>query len=206
VDRKVIILLGPPGCGKGTQAARLSACLGVPAISTGEILRHECQSGSALGQAVAEILQSGQLVSDGLMNQVVASRLGQFDCANGCILDGYPRTAAQARFLDRLLRRLGMPSPVVVEFFLPAEEIVKRLSLRGRADDNRETILERLRVHESNSAEVTAYYRTRTYHRVPATHSPAQICEDLLGLLAKDWPGALVGGHGMSLSAGTHSW
>lgn len=195
MDRKVIILLGPPGCGKGTQAGRLSACLGIPAISTGEILRQECQSGSALGQAVAEILQSGQLVSDGLMNQVVASRLGQVDCAGGCILDGYPRTAAQARFLDRLLRRLRMPSPVVVDFFLPAEEIVNRLTIRGRADDNRETILERLRIHDSNSAEVSAYYRTRTYHRIAAIGSPAQICEGLLGLLAKDWPSGLVGGH-----------
>ncbi|HZQ50990.1 MAG TPA: nucleoside monophosphate kinase [Bryobacteraceae bacterium] len=206
MDRKVIILLGPPGCGKGTQAARLSACLAIPAISTGEILRQECQSGSALGKAVEKILQSGQLVSDGLMNQVVASRLGQLDCANGCILDGYPRTAAQARFLDRLLRRLGMPSPVVIEFFVPAEEIVKRLSIRGRADDNRETILERLRIHESNSAEVTAYYRMRTYHRIAATDSPAQICETLLDLLEKDWPGALVGAHAMHLGAGTHSW
>lgn len=198
MDRKVIILLGPPGCGKGTQAARLSACLRVPAISTGEILRQECQSGSALGQAVEAILRSGQLVGDSLMNQVVASRLGQVDCVGGCILDGYPRTAAQARFLDRLLRRLRMPSPVVLEFFLPAEEIVKRLSIRGRADDNRETILERLRIHESNSAEVSAYYRTRTYHRIPATGSPAQICEGLLDLLAKDWPGALVGAHAIA--------
>jgi adenylate kinase len=195
VDRKVIVLLGPPGCGKGTQAARLSTCLGIPAISTGEILRHECESGSALGQAVEEVLQSGRLVSDGLMNQVVASRLRQFDCAHGCILDGYPRTAAQARFLDRLLRRLDMPSPVVLEFFLPAEEIVKRLSSRGRADDTRETILERLRIHECNSAEVTAYYRTGAYHRVAAAGLPAQICEDLLDVLAKDWRGALVSTH-----------
>ena len=97
IASKVIILLGPPGSGKGTQALRLSAELGVPAVSTGEMLRSECQSASALGRAVKKVLASGQLVSDELINQVVANRLAQPDCKDGCILDGFPRTVSQAR-------------------------------------------------------------------------------------------------------------
>src|SRR4051794_15764783 len=105
---KVIILVGPPGSGKGTQAALISPGLGIPTISTGEMLRRECQTGSALGRSVHAILTSGQLVSDELMNQVISSRLREVDCQRGFILDGYPRTVSQARFLNRLLTALGM--------------------------------------------------------------------------------------------------
>src|SRR5205823_13055714 len=90
-----IILVGPPGSGKGTQAAQISPALGIPAISTGEMLRRECQSGSALGKAVQAILASGQLVSDRLMKQVISARLHEADCQQGFILDGYPRTVSQ---------------------------------------------------------------------------------------------------------------
>ncbi len=104
--------------------------LGIPAISTGEMLRRECQSGSRLGEAVQSVLASGQLVGDDLINQVVASRLSQRDCELGCILDGYPRTLAQARFLDALLRKLQMPAPVVFSFEITCEEVVARLGRR----------------------------------------------------------------------------
>ena len=127
---RVVILLGPPGSGKGTQAARLSEALGIPAISTGEVLRRECQSGSAIGRAVQSILASGQLVSDELINEVVASRLGREDCEQGCILDGYPRTVSQARFLQRLLRTLKMARPVVFDFEIECEDVIARLSRR----------------------------------------------------------------------------
>lgn len=127
---KVIIFLGPPGSGKGTQAAHLSSVLGIPAISTGEILRRECQSGSALGKAVHQVLASGRLVDDNLINRVIAHRLRQPDCQAGCILDGYPRTVAQARYLDKLLARLRMPAPVIFDFDICAEDVVSRLSRR----------------------------------------------------------------------------
>lgn len=132
---KVMIFLGPPGSGKGTQAGRLSAVLGIPAISTGEMLRRECQSGSSLGEAVRNVLASGQLVSDDLVNQVVARRFGQSDCAHGCILDGYPRTVSQARFLDGLLRKLKMARPVVFDFEIECEEIVSRLGRRRQCGE-----------------------------------------------------------------------
>jgi adenylate kinase len=127
---QVIVFLGPPGSGKGTQAARLSTALHIPAVSTGDMLRRECNSGSPLGNAVKSILASGQLVSDDLMNQVVDSRLRQYDCQRGCILDGYPRTLSQAQYLDRLLKTLERQRPVVFDFEISSEEIVRRLSCR----------------------------------------------------------------------------
>lgn len=127
---QVIIFLGPPGSGKGTQAARLSSTLGIPAISTGEMLRREAKSGTRLGMAIKKVMTSGQLVSDDLINQVLASRLKNSDCANGCILDGYPRTISQARFLNDLLVGLRKPQPVVFNFEIESATIVTRISRR----------------------------------------------------------------------------
>src|SRR5882757_8334731 len=109
-ENHVVILLGPPGAGKGTQSVRLSAALGIPAISTGEMLRSESQSGSPLGRSVQSLVANGKLVGDRIMNELVSRRLRQPDCARGCILDGYPRTVAQGRFLDALLKGLGAAS------------------------------------------------------------------------------------------------
>lgn len=127
---RAIIFLGPPGAGKGTQASRLSAALEIPAISTGVILRRECQSGTELGRKLDDILRSGQLVSDGLMERLVESRLTKDDCKEGCILDGFPRTADQAAFLDSLLSRLRMPKPLIFDFEVSAAELIERLKRR----------------------------------------------------------------------------
>ncbi len=127
---RTIIFLGPPGAGKGTQAARISAALRVPAISTGDMLRRECQTGSELGRQLEKVLRAGQLVSDALMNQIVEARLREQDCKSGCILDGFPRTAPQAAFLDALLARLHAPRPVVFDFAVSAEQLIERL--KGR--------------------------------------------------------------------------
>lgn len=125
-----IVLLGPPGSGKGTQAAKLAENMGIPAISTGEILRREVQTNSELGARVQALLTSGQLVGDGLMNEVVTKRLAQPDCVDGSILDGYPRTAQQAIFLEALLKHRGAPPPMVFDFVVSPEEVIERLSLR----------------------------------------------------------------------------
>ena len=127
---EVIIFLGPPGAGKGTQAGRLASTLGIPAISTGEMLREECRSGSELGKVVAGVIASGKLVSDELVNKIVASRLARADCRTGCILDGYPRTVRQARFLDRFLESQGLASPTVIHLDVNCQEILARLSKR----------------------------------------------------------------------------
>src|SRR6478752_6790605 len=122
----VVILLGPPGAGKGTQSARLSTALGIPAISTGEILRSECQSGSDLGREVETVLARGELVDDQIMNELVSRRLRESDCARGCILDGYPRTIAQARYLDHL----NFAVPRIFDFIVSARDVISRLGGR----------------------------------------------------------------------------
>lgn len=180
----LIVLLGPPGAGKGTQAVRLSAMLGVPAISTGEMLRRECESGSALGKVVRGVLDSGQLVSDDLMNRVIASRLRECDCENGCILDGYPRTVSQARFLDRFLQQANLPRPIVLDFEVETEEVVARLSMRGRTDDKPHTIRERLRVYRRNASKLVRYYSGKQYYRIRAGGTPEEVAGALLRILS----------------------
>src|SRR6185312_5738680 len=119
----IVILLSPPGAGKGTQSARLAAALGIPAISTGEILRAECQSGSQLGREVEAVLARGDLVDDQTINELVSRRLREADCARGCILDGYPRTVAQAQHLDTL----NFAVPRIFDFIVSARDVLSRL-------------------------------------------------------------------------------
>jgi len=123
---RILLLLGPPGCGKGTQAERLAAHCGIPAISTGEMIRAEIKAGSELGRIAAGVTITGGLLSDELVNRIVRSRLGQPDCANGFMLDGYPRTVEQARFLTALLRELELPQPMVVHIDVPAQLLIAR--------------------------------------------------------------------------------
>jgi len=126
----VIVLIGPPGCGKGTQSRLLTQALNVPAYSTGEILRAEVGAGSELGKEIRGILHSGGLVSDDLVNRAVAQRLPLPECANGVVLDGYPRTLAQAEFLDHLLSNLKMPGVAALHFEIDEPTIFSRLSAR----------------------------------------------------------------------------
>ena len=123
-------MFGPPGSGKGTQAARLSAWLQVPSLSTGEILRAEAASGSELGNELKQILASGLFASDELVNKIVAQQLDTPKFQRGCILDGYPRTVEQAEFLDTELAYRGLPRPIVIDLQVPEAVIVRRLSLR----------------------------------------------------------------------------
>jgi adenylate kinase len=126
----VLILVGPPGCGKGTQAERLSRKLGIPAISTGEMIRAEIKAGTPLGKIAQGVTITGGLLSDDLVNQIVASRIGQPDCAAGFLLDGYPRSIAQAQFLGELLEKNGLPQPLVLHIDLPGEKLISRTCMR----------------------------------------------------------------------------
>jgi adenylate kinase len=130
MGQNIIVLMGPPGCGKGTQAAVLSELLNIPVISTGSILRAECESDTPLGNAVKATLARGELVSDGVMNQVVASWIGHPHCASGFLLDGYPRTVPQAMFLDDTLDSLDMPRPSVIQMEVPSRVLVDRVTGR----------------------------------------------------------------------------
>lgn len=158
-----LVLIGSPGSGKGTQAERLQKALGVPHISTGDLLRAAVREGSALGQQAKAVMDAGNLVSDDIMLGILEERLAAADVDDGFILDGYPRTLPQADALASLLRRLGQPLDVVVELQVPIEKIVertrKRFEAEGRADDDPETVRKRLEVFARQTAPVVEYYR-----------------------------------------------
>lgn len=126
----IILLFGPPGCGKGTQAAFIARRFEIPAISTGEMFRAECKAGTALGRLACSTLKSGGLVSDEIVNQIVAARIRQPDCASGFLLDGYPRTLEQAEFLDGLVQKLGLPEPTAIHLDVPPDVLVSRITAR----------------------------------------------------------------------------
>ena len=125
-----VVLVGPPGVGKGTQAARLKTLLGVPHVSTGDILRAAMAEGSALGKKVREFVESGRLVPDELMGDLIAERLARSDARDGFVLDGFPRTLAQVEILDRVLASAGMPLDKVLMLVAPQDVIVRRLTGR----------------------------------------------------------------------------
>ena len=155
------VLLGAPGSGKGTQALRLGRRLGVPAISTGEMLRQAVAADSELGRQVSDVLAGGRLVADALMVDVVRQRLAQADAAAGFLLDGYPRNLGQADTLGALLDELGSQLDAVIFLRVPEEVLVRRALLRRRADDREEVIRERLRIYRDQTEPVIGYYRER---------------------------------------------
>ncbi|HWC98145.1 MAG TPA: adenylate kinase [Candidatus Sulfopaludibacter sp.] len=126
----ILLLFGPPGCGKGTQAAFLAERLHIPAISTGEVFRAECKAGTALGKMACSILAKGGLVDDEIVNGIVANRITKEDCAGGFLLDGYPRTVPQAQHFSKLLRQRGLPAPVVVHLHVEDSVLIARLTAR----------------------------------------------------------------------------
>ena len=158
-----LVLLGAPGSGKGTQAARLKEHLQVPHISTGDLLRAEVAAGSKLGLAAKEVMARGELVSDAILLGMLEDRFSRPDTRGGFILDGYPRNLAQAAALDALLSRLGQPMDYAVQLEVPTEMLVDRIAGRakaeGRADDNPESVRTRLDVYESQTAPVVEFYR-----------------------------------------------
>ncbi len=123
---RILLLLGPPGCGKGTQASRLAQHCNIPAISTGEMIRAEIKAGTELGRIAAGVTITGGLLSDDLVNKIVRSRLSQSDCAAGFMLDGYPRTVEQAKYLASLIDELHLPQPTVIHIDVPSDQLVAR--------------------------------------------------------------------------------
>ncbi|PNS08448.1 adenylate kinase [Solilutibacter silvestris] len=158
-----LVLLGPPGSGKGTQAVRLKEHLQVPHISTGDLLRAEVAAGSKLGLEASVVMARGELVSDAILLGMLEDRFSRPDTANGFILDGYPRNRAQAQALDTLLAKIGQPADVAVLLEVPSELLVERIAGRakaeGRADDTPESVRTRLKVYSDQTAPVIDHYR-----------------------------------------------
>lgn len=158
-----LVLLGAPGSGKGTQAARLKEHLQVPHISTGDLLRAEVAAGTALGVQAREIMARGELVPDAVLLGMLEARFAKPDTRDGFILDGYPRNLAQADALQALLARIGQPIDLAVQLEVPAEVLVERIAGRaaaeGRADDTPETVRTRLGVYAAQTAPVAEFFR-----------------------------------------------
>ena len=160
-----IVILGPPGAGKGTQAKRIAAQTGIPHVATGDILREAIATETEMGVRIKSIYDAGDLVPDDLMIGLIRERLGVSDTADGFILDGFPRNVAQSEALDRMLEEIDRELLTVLYFQVPDELAVERLHVRalqeGRTDDTPEIIRHRLEVFHKSTEPVVEYYRSK---------------------------------------------
>ncbi len=202
-----VIMMGPPGAGKGTQAGRFASDRGLPKISTGDMLREAVRDKNPTALEAKARMDRGELVDDATMIKIVADRLARPDVRDGFVLDGFPRTVAQARALDELMDRLDSGPLIVVDVAVPEQELVRRLAIRRicsrcgsnadptggeaackqcggtleqRADDNQDVVLERLRVYQQATRPVLDYYRDRpTFRVVNGAQAPDHVAHEL---------------------------
>ena len=160
-----LLLIGPPGAGKGTQASKLSEVFGIPAISTGDIFRANVKNETPLGLEAKSYMDRGAYVPDDLTNKLVRDRLQNPDCVNGFLLDGYPRTADQVKELDDILRETDSSLDAVIQLTADTDEVVKRLAKRaidqGRSDDTEDVIRNRMAIYEDQTAPLISLYAAR---------------------------------------------
>ena len=179
VNSAPVIFLGPAGAGKGTQAARLAERLGVPRISTGDMLRAALAEGSELGRAAEPFLERGELVPDHLLIDMIRKRIALPDCARGYVLDGFPRTLPQAEALEEMLGPAAK-SCVVLNLEVPRDELLRRLGGRGREDDKGHAVEHRLQDYEDQTRPLVVFYERRSQlHRVDGFRSMDAVSADL---------------------------
>src|SRR6267142_1572520 len=194
-----LVLLGPPGAGKGTQATRIVDRYCIPQLSTGDMLREAVASGTSSGLRVKHIMDGGELVPDDVVVSVIANRIDQSDATNGFILDGFPRTVAQAEALDQELAARGIKLDAVLELEVDEDALLKRIRGRAqeaasngeciRSDDNPEVFKTRLDVYRAQTAPVTKYYRSQgLLHAVDGLQSIDAVTEELAAILARMAP------------------
>jgi adenylate kinase len=192
----ILILLGPPGAGKGTQAARIVEKWGIPQLSTGDMLRAAIASGSSLGKKVKGVMDRGDLVSDAIIEEIITDRIAAPDCKPGFILDGAVRTVGQAQMIDRVLASKGRSLDVVIELVVDEEELVSRLKRRieetraagkpVRPDDNEETFRKRQAVYRDQTAPLIPYYeRQGKLRKVDGMGSVAEVAKAIDAILVK---------------------
>ncbi|WP_216666273.1 adenylate kinase [Actinomyces faecalis] len=190
-----MVLLGPPGAGKGTQAARISERLGIPAISTGDIFRANVAGETELGKQAKKYMDAGEYVPDSVTNAMVKDRLAADDAAQGFLLDGYPRTEAQVHELDAMLAEAGLALDVVLEITADAEVVVQRLLKRAteqnRADDTEPVIRRRLEVYAEQTEPLAALYDSKgLLVRVDGIGEIDEVTERIMSALASKGVGA----------------
>jgi adenylate kinase len=217
-------MLGPPGAGKGTQADRLATAKGIPKISTGDMLREAVKAGTEIGRRAKAIMDRGELVNDEVIIGVVRERLAKADAQRGFILDGFPRTVAQARALDALME--GRPPLIIVDIVVPETDLVERLTsrlvcsncgtnaegvprsamattpcvkcggpLKQRSDDNKDVVLERLKVYRRDTQPLVDYYRSRpTFRAVNGAQAMERVFADLAEAVDSAASGGALGG------------
>jgi adenylate kinase len=199
-----LILLGPPGAGKGTQAEKIVADHRIVQLSTGDMLRAAVAAGTPVGKRAKLIMDRGELVPDDIVINIIRDRLAKPDTGNGFILDGFPRTVAQAEALDRLLASLGLPLDAVIELKVDEGVLLSRIETRirenpgaVRADDNPETLKKRLAVYRQQTAPVADYYRKKArLETVDGMATKEQVAASVARILtSKAKPKASVGGH-----------
>jgi adenylate kinase len=191
-----LILLGPPGAGKGTQSARLEQKYGIPQLSTGDMLRAAVKAGTPIGQKAKAVMESGGLVSDEIVIGIIADRIDEADCAKGFILDGFPRTVAQAEELTNLLKKKGKDLDAVIELLVDDGILLSRIENRARetvaaggtvrADDNPEAFAKRLAQYHAQTAPVSHYYKSIGELRTVDGMAPIdEVTKQLDAVLAK---------------------
>lgn len=179
-----MVLFGPPGAGKGTQSAKLADKMQIPHLSTGDMLRSACEQQTEIGEQARQVMQSGKLVSDEMVHQMVIQRLSREDCQNGYILDGFPRTLHQAEVFGEYLGQQQTPLDVVIQIEVEEQQLFKRLAARGRQDDDIKVIHKRLELYESLTRPLLDYYENEGNLRIVDGHgTPDEVFSGIVEIL-----------------------